>query len=48
VFAHSGTCASASATVTILYRPLPLWLANERGWNAQDWIAVVDSASTSI
>lgn len=48
VFAHPGACTNATVTVTVLYRPLPLSIAEPRGWSAKDWIAVVESASTSI
>jgi hypothetical protein len=37
-FAVAG-CTSVTLRAWLVYRPLPLWLANERGWVAKDWVA---------
>jgi hypothetical protein len=31
-------CAEATVTATLLYRPHPLDLSKERGWDARDWV----------
>jgi hypothetical protein len=37
-FAVPAGCATAKVTATLLYRPLPVALSRERGWDARDWV----------
>jgi len=37
-FARPANCTPGSVRAYVLYRPLPLALANERGWSAKDYI----------
>jgi hypothetical protein len=37
-FALPAGCSAAAVTATVLYRPIPLALARERGWEARDWV----------
>jgi hypothetical protein len=39
-------CAAATITATLLYRPVPVTMARERGWKAQDY--VVGSATQMV
>jgi hypothetical protein len=37
-FAIPPGCGSAKISVTVLYRPVPVRLARERGWEARDYV----------
>lgn len=37
-FAVPPGCSSATITATVLYRPVPVGLARERGWEARDYV----------
>lgn len=41
-------CASATVTATAVYRPVPLRLARERGWEARDWVAATTKEIVAI
>jgi hypothetical protein len=41
-------CASATVTATAVYRPVPLLLARERGWEARDWVAATTKEIVAI
>lgn len=45
-FALPPGCAQASVTAALIYRPLPLALARQRGWDARDY--VVRLATTTV
>jgi len=37
-FTLEAGCTEATVTATLLYRPHPLDLSKERGWDARDWV----------
>jgi hypothetical protein len=45
VFAVPPGCTDALITATVLYRPLPLALADERRWQGSDAIIAVETRS---
>jgi hypothetical protein len=45
-FAIPPGCTSATLSAAVLYRPVPVALARERGWEAHDF--VVATASTTV
>jgi len=47
-FAIPMGCASATVRATLLYRPAPVALALERGWDARDYIVQEQSKSVSL
>ena len=44
-FALPGACVEGAVTATVLYRPLPLKLASERGWSAADHVIAQGAAA---
>jgi hypothetical protein len=38
-FTLPANCPSATVSVAAVYRPVPVGLARERGWEARDWVA---------
>lgn len=47
-FALPGGCASATATATLIYRPVPVALARERGWDARDWVVATMKQTVAL
>ena len=43
-FALPTECAAGAVTATVLYRPVPLKLATERGWSATDHVIATGAA----
>jgi hypothetical protein len=48
VFALAPGCTDAELEATVLYRPLPLALAEERGWSAKDYLIAKATKSITI
>ena len=48
VFAIPPGCASGQITATALYRPLPVGLSRERGWDAKDYVIASASKAVSL
>lgn len=40
-------CAGATVTATALYRPVPVEMAKERGWEARDWVVATRKEAVS-
>ena len=49
-FAIPAGCASATATVTavVVYRPIPLGLGRQRGWDARDYVIATTSQTVAL
>lgn len=41
-------CSAANVHLTALYRPEPLGLARERGWDGRDWVSASETVSLSL
>ncbi len=48
VFAVPAGCANAEVEATVLYRPVPLNLGRERGWETRDWVAAARKETITI
>ena len=40
-------CASATISAAVIYRPIPVGLARQRGWNARDY-AITTTSQTIV
>ena len=47
-FAVPPGCASATVTAAVIYRPLPVRLARERGWDARDYVIATTSQTIAL
>lgn len=47
-FAAPAGCMSATVTATVLYRPVPVRLARERGWDARDYVIAVAQETIAL
>jgi hypothetical protein len=47
-FAIPPGCPSATVTVTLLYRAIPVGLGRERGWNGLDYVVATTSESLAL
>jgi hypothetical protein len=47
-FAVPPGCTSASVSAAVIYRPVPVGLARERGWKAQDYVVATASTTATL
>jgi hypothetical protein len=47
-FALAPGCTSATVKATVLYRPVPVVLAKERGWEAKDWVVATTKETVVV
>jgi hypothetical protein len=47
-FAVPLGCSSATVSAAVLYRPLPLGLSRERGWDAHDYVVATEATTIAL
>jgi hypothetical protein len=47
-FAIPAGCASATITAVVVYRPLPLALSRQRGWDARDYVIATTAQTVAL
>lgn len=47
-FAVPPGCANATVSAAVIYRPLPVRLARERGWDARDYVIATTSQTIAL
>jgi hypothetical protein len=41
-------CASATISAAVIYRPIPVGLARQRGWDARDYVIAMTSQVVAL
>ncbi len=47
-FAIPAGCASATVTAVVVYRPIPVGLGRQRGWDARDYVVATTSQTVAL